>query len=185
MNIDTKSKPSFKSHYPCALKIEPILKDELDRLEEIKIIGKIASSKWAAPTFTEPKKDGRIRILTDFRELNKNIQRSKHPLPNIQDILNRRSNYQFFTKLDISMQYYCFNLDKESQQYCVMSTPFGLYKYLKATMGVSQSPDFAQSVMDELIIEFRKCVETFLDDVGIFTQTWSEHIHILSKVLTI
>ena len=83
------------------------------------------------------------------------------------------------------MQYYCFNLDKESQQYCVMSTPFGLYKYLKAPMGVSQSPDFAQSVMDELLIEFRKWVETFLDDVGIFTQAWSEHIQILTKVLTI
>ena len=40
-NIDHNAKSSFKSHYPCALKIQPILKDELDRLEEIKIIEKM------------------------------------------------------------------------------------------------------------------------------------------------
>ena len=27
-------------------------------------------SPWAAPTFTQPKKTGDIRILTDFRKLN-------------------------------------------------------------------------------------------------------------------
>jgi hypothetical protein len=47
------------------------------------------------------------------------------------------------------MQYYTFALDVESQNLCVISTPFGLYKYLRLTMGVKQSSDIAQETMEQ------------------------------------
>ena len=41
------------------------------------------------------------------------------------------------------MQYFTFELDSESQKLCVISTPFGVYKYKRLSMGIKQSSDIA------------------------------------------
>ena len=50
------------------------------------------------------------------------------------------------------MQYYTFALDVESQNLCVISTPFGLYKYLRLPMGMKQSSDIAQETMEQILV---------------------------------
>ena len=51
------------------------------------------------------------------------------------------------------MQYYTFELDSESQKLCVISTLFGLYKYKRLPMGIKQSSDIAQEVMENLLCD--------------------------------
>ncbi len=77
------------------------------------------------PFYIIPKKDGRVWQITHLRSLNKAIIRKQYPLPIIMDLLDRISGYKFFTKLDISIQYYTFELNKPSQEICVIFIPFG------------------------------------------------------------
>ena len=43
--------------------------------------------------------------------------------------MNQRSKYKYFTKRDLSMFFYCFELDDKSKDMCTINTPFGLYHY--------------------------------------------------------
>ena len=69
--VDIELKPDAKPYhtkaYPIAHIHEATFKKDLDRLESIGVLKKINHSKWAAPAFIVPKKDGRVRFVSDFR----------------------------------------------------------------------------------------------------------------------
>ena len=62
---------------------EPTLKKEVDRLIKIGVLKKINNSQSPAPAFIIPKMNGTVRLISDFRELNKTITRKPLPIPNI------------------------------------------------------------------------------------------------------
>jgi hypothetical protein len=113
------------------------------------------------------------------------ITRKVYHLPRIQDNLRKRSRYVYFTKLDIAMHYYTFELDEESKDVCTICTPFGNYRYNRLPMGIKQSPDIAQQIMEDLLRPYAE-TDVYIDDIGIFAQkSWEEHLTSLFNVLKV
>ena len=175
-------KPVRRRPYSVPTSHLTVFKAELQRLLKIGVIEKATRSEWIAGTFIVPKKDGRVRWITDFRGLNKSLHRKVYPLRKISEIFQRRSGYKFFTKLDISMQYYTFLLDEASRNLCTFATPFGLYHYCRLPMGVSESPDIATEKM-HLVLDGIEDIEFYMDDIGVFSGNWDDHLSLLSIVL--
>ena len=97
--------------------------------------------------------------------------------------MQHRQGSKFISKIDISMDFYIFKIYTNSQNRCVISTPFGLFKYLRLPMGITNSPDFFQSVMHPLFADLSN-VEYFIDNIGIFSiDSFSDHLQKLHQVL--
>ena len=105
LDVDPTVPPSRSRAYAVPQLHLPTFKKELDRLTDIGVLEKTGRSDWVSGTFIIPKKEGRVRWISDFRALNKAIKRKFYPIPKISDILSRRKGYKFLTKLDLSMQY--------------------------------------------------------------------------------
>ena len=183
LEVEKDARPKHAKPYSVPHTQMNLFKEELTRLVNIGVLRPIGATEWASPTFIRPKKDNAVRWLTDFRELNKVLKRRVYPLPNIQEVLTKRSGYEFFSKLDISMCYYTFELDKESQELCTIVTPFGKFCYNRLAMGLTCSPDICQELMENIFRDIEDS-DVFIDDIGAFSKSWKSHLQLLHKILT-
>ena len=76
------------------------------------------------------------------------------------------------------MHYYTFELDEASKDLCTICTPFGNYRYNRLPMGVSQSPDIAQEIMETLFKDLQE-TDVYIDDVGVFNDSSEQHLQSL------
>ncbi|KAL7483218.1 hypothetical protein ACHAW6_008869 [Cyclotella cf. meneghiniana] len=115
-------------------------------------------------------------------ELNKVIRCKQYSLPVITNILYKCSGYEFFIKLDISIQYYTFQLDEHSQDLYTITTPFGKDKDLRFSVGLQFYPEMAQSIMESVLSGIND-MDAYIDDVGAFSPDWDQHVISLHNIL--
>ncbi len=163
---------------------EQTLRTEVQRLCKLGVLTRVNHSEWGAPTFIIPKKDGSVRFISDFRELNKCIKQKPYPIPLIQDILLKLEGFQYATSLDLNMGYYHIKLCPKSRKLCTIVLPWGKFEYDSLPMGLNNSPDVFQEKISTLMsgLEF---VRAYIDDLLIITNSnWKNHLEKLEEVLT-
>jgi hypothetical protein len=77
------------------------------------------------------------------------------------------------------VQYYTFELGKESQDLCTIVTPFAKYKYLRLPMGLKCSPDIAQAAIENVLSDIEDA-HIYIDDVS---NDWDHHVNLLATIL--
>ena len=109
------------------------------------------NSEWASPTFIISKKNGTVKFLTDFREVNKRIKQTPWPLPKINTVLQELEAFMWATSLDLNIGYYHIQLDLNSQKIGTIILSWGEYSYHRLTMKISGSPGIFQWEMSSLM----------------------------------
>jgi len=177
-------KPFHAKAYRIPHSILPVLKKEVERLERIGVVSKNRNSKCAAPSFAIPKKDMTIRFISDFRQLNKSVQRKPFPLPHIRDLLDSTGEFLWATAIDLSMSYYHIRLSSEAKDLCTIILPLGKYCYNVLLMGFVGSTNIFQHIMNNMFSDLPS-VLCYLDDLIVLgSGTFEEHVAQLKEVFS-
>lgn len=115
------------------------LKETLDEMEEKEIIRK-SSSEFASPLVLVWKKNGELRICTDFRWLNQPTVKDARPLPHQADVLAALGGNAYFSTMDLTSGYYNIPLHEDDKKFTAFCSPLGLHKYNRLPQGLCNSP---------------------------------------------
>ena len=145
------SKPYHGRAFPVPKIHKEVLIREIERLCKLGVLERQQESEWASPSFIVPKKNGTVRFLSNFWEVNKRIVRTPFPIPKISTVLQELKGFSYATALDLNMGYYTIRLDPDSSKICTIIFPWGKYSYKRLPMGIAGSPDIFQAKMMELM----------------------------------
>ena len=147
------------------------LKEVLHEMEEKEIIRK-SSSEFASPLVLVWKKNGDLRIVTDFRWLNARTIKDAHPLPHQGDALAALGGNAFFSTMDLTSGYYNVPIHEDDKKYTAFTTPIGLYEYNRLAQGLCNAPpDFSRIMFKIFGDQNYLSLLIYLDDLLVFAPT--------------
>ena len=83
------------------MKSEIILKiKEVEKQLKVGFLTTIAYSNWVANIFPKPKKDGKVCIYVNYRDLNRASLKDNFPLPHINTLIDNTATNVFFFFMD-------------------------------------------------------------------------------------
>jgi hypothetical protein len=190
-------KPGAPDALDC--KVYPMTRDEdtvLERfLDEMVAKGYIRplKSPYTSPFFFVKKKDGKLRPVQDYRQLNSHTVRNKYPLPLIAQLISDLSRAHIFSKVDVRQGYNNIWIKKGDEWKATFKTKFGHWEPLVMFFGLTNSPSTFQEMMNVIykeVIEKHAArgtiIRIYMDDITITTTgTLQDHIDAVRDVLRV
>jgi hypothetical protein len=183
ITLDSTAQPMNSRPY----RYSPLQKDEIERqVAEMIRAGVVtpSMSPFASPVLLVKKKDGSWRFCVDYRKLNSLTIKNKFPLPIVDELLDELAGTKFFSKLDLRAGYHQIRMRSEDEQKTAFKTHHGHFQFRVMPFGLSNAPATFQCVMNSIFAPYlRKFVIVFLDDILVYSASWTEHLHHLRQVL--
>ena len=175
----TETKIVSQASYKIPLSKREETNEEIERLLDFQII-QPSQSQYSSPAFPIYKKNGRVRLVVDYRELNKLTTTLRPTLPKINDILRELGNSTMFSQVDLSLGYYQILMDKTSIKYTAFNLLGKHWEFLRMPFGLKNAPYTFQNAMLSIFGDLPFC-KIYLDDILIHSVTENEHFnHIIS-----
>lgn len=125
-----------------------------------------------------------MRLCIDYRALNAVTRRNTHPLPRIDECLERLGGARYFSSIDLKSGYHQVRIRQEDIPKTAFNTRYGSFEFLVLPFGLTNAPPTFQRMMNSIMSDYLdQFVLVYLDDILVFSRTKEEHVEHLRLVL--
>ena len=163
-------KQKFRRLYPrWSLQV----KEEIRKPLSVGFLSVVDYPKWLDNVVFVPKKDGKVRVCVDFRDLNKASLKDDFPLPHI-DMLVNSSMLSF---MDGFSRYNQILMDPKDMEKTSFIIEWGTYCYRVMPFGLKNAGATYQRAATTLFHDMmHRDVEVFVDDMIMKSQDRADHL---------
>lgn len=176
----TTTTPVRTKPYAIPYNCRESMKKDIEEMEKMGIVRK-ADSPYASPVVIVRKPDGSNRICIDYRKLNKVTVFDGEPTANAEDIFAKVGKDRYFSTLDMSKGYYQIEMKEEDVTKTGFVTPDGCYVFERMPFGLVNSAATYNRMMRKMLNGLQ-CVDSYIDDIIVHTETWEEHVNSLEAL---
>lgn len=143
---------------------------ESDVIEPVHGVG----TNWISPLVHIMEDSGDIRQTIDMRLANKAIVRERHPIPTTREVLLDMQGSKLFPTLDLKQGFPQIELEEGSRDITTFTTPFGLFRYKRLSMGLNSAPKQFQYLIQKALAGLEG-VQNMADDIILYAKDREQH----------
>jgi hypothetical protein len=138
--------PVYRPPYRLSPKEQDTLRSQLQTMLRLGLV-RPSRSPYGAPVLFVKKRDGSLRMVVDYRALNKKTVKDRYPIPRIADLVDRLGSAKIFSKIDLQQGFYQVRVRESDIHKTAFVTPDGSFELLVMPMGQSNSVATFQRLM--------------------------------------
>ncbi|RVW15647.1 Transposon Ty3-G Gag-Pol polyprotein [Vitis vinifera] len=158
------------------------VKEEIQKQLSVGFISMVEYPEWLANVIPVPKKDSKVRVCVDFRDLNKASPKDDFPLPHIDLLVDSTASHSMVSFMDGFSGYNQILMASEDMEKTTFITEWGTYCYRVMPFGLKNVGATYQRAATTLFHDMmHRDVEVYVDDMIVKSRSRADHLDVLKR----
>ncbi|KAI4365352.1 hypothetical protein MLD38_021344 [Melastoma candidum] len=170
-------KPVQQAPRRMAREVTQLVVEEVKKLFRAGYIRTSRYTMWISSIVPVLKKNGKIRVRIDFRDLNRATPKDEYPMPVADDLIDKTAGHQIMSFIDRFSGYNQIFITEEDIHKTAFRCPLGIFAWVVMSFGLKNAGATYQRAMNAIFdASLGKTVEVYIDDIVV--KLTKEELHV-------